>query len=288
MRPARSTLAASIAVLALLAPGTAHADEKEACFTAQESGQADRQQGRLVSARQQFSRCTRPVCPSMIQKDCAERIAELDRVMPSLLVEVRDPGGGDVASYNLKRDGVAVPPATAARPLPVDPGKHTAVIESPGMQPVTRDLLVREGERGRRERIVMTRAGSLAGGHDALAEAGKGRSQRLIGFGLGGLGLAGLGASGVLALRPRSLVDDSNAHCNPSNQCTQQGLDIRADASKAQTASLVLLGVGAAALGAGIVLWATAPSPAARGAGGATWQLAIGGGPGTLHATGMW
>ncbi len=222
----RRALGTALGVAILLAVAPASADPTDACFSAHENGQVVRRAGKLVQARQQFIQCSQTTCPAMNQADCVERVNDIDRVLPTLIVEVKDEAGADVARFTLQLDGVTVPADAAARPIPLDPGAHTAVLEGAGFPRVTREIVLREGDRNRRERVVLTRPGSPVPPRDrpvppkdaAPADPAPGRNQRILAVGVGALGVVGLGAAGVFALKTRSSLDESAPFCDASKR----------------------------------------------------------------------
>jgi tetratricopeptide (TPR) repeat protein len=76
----------------------------------------------------------------------------------------------------------------------------------------------------------------------------------------GGVGIAGLALGTVFVLRAKSKYDDSLAQCPSNNNlCTQQGVSLRDDARSAGNIATASFIAGAVSLGAGAVLWLTAP-----------------------------
>jgi hypothetical protein len=96
---------------------------------------------------------------------------------------------------------------------------------------------------------------------DASRPKGTGNTARWLGITVGGAGLVTLGVAGYYGLKTRSLVGKMNDHCPTLDDCDDQGVRYHDRAATAQTVGFVLLGIGATALGTGIVLYATAPSP---------------------------
>jgi hypothetical protein len=80
---------------------------------------------------------------------------------------------------------------------------------------------------------------------------------------VGGTGLAALGMAGYFGVQTLWLVNEASPRC-PGGSCDDTGYEMMRDASTAQTFGFVFAGIGAALLGTGIVLHATAPSGSAR------------------------
>src|SRR5207244_531978 len=81
-----------------------------------------------------------------------------------------------------------------------------------------------------------------------------GGSQRAVGFVVGGVGLVGIGVGTVFGLQAISKSHDANGLC-PSSPCGDHaGVTLNDDAKRAATISTIAVGVGAAAVVAGVVL----------------------------------
>ena len=126
-------------------------EQTHACVAASTQGQTDRDEGRLLAAREQFLSCTREVCPQIVKKSCAGWLAELSERIPSVVVRVHEAsqqaGQRDVTEARVTLDGSAV--TLDGRSLTLDPGRHTLSVDAPGFSPVERTFLVAEREQGR-------------------------------------------------------------------------------------------------------------------------------------------
>ena len=150
--------------------GLAHAappsEDAQACVAASTRGQTDRDEGRLLAARDQLLSCAREGCPSIVKKSCAGWLTELGERIPSVVVRVHEAGQRDITDAHVLLDGRAV--ALDGRPVPLDPGMHTLSIEAQGGPPIERTFLVAERERGRLF-IVEVPARSVAPANSASA-----------------------------------------------------------------------------------------------------------------------
>jgi len=113
------------AAVARAAPPSADA---QACVAASTQGQTDRDEGRLLAAREQLLACTREVCPSIVKKSCGSWLAELAGRIPSVVVRVHDAGQHDVADARVTLDGRPI--ALDGRPVALDPGTHTLRVQA--------------------------------------------------------------------------------------------------------------------------------------------------------------
>jgi len=243
----------------LLVPCYAHAAEpdKMACISANDSAQDLRRAGKLREAREKLVLCGSTGCPELVRQDCSQRLAEVDGVMPSIVFEAKDAAGNDVAALTITMDGQPVD--KPGMPVQADPGEHRFVFEAEGLLRTEKTIVVREGERERHERVVL--APSAVPGPIAPAPSSNGDTQRTVAFVLGGAGVVGLVVGSVLGLVSKSSYDHAlQTECgNNPNGCSTQGVQDGQGAHGQAAASTVAFVAGAALLGAGAVLYFTAP-----------------------------
>jgi hypothetical protein len=197
-----------------------------------------------------------------------------------LTINVQQP----IPSMRVLRDGVLVGSAQWGSAIPVDPGSRTVEASAPGYKgwlanvEVSRDsaqytLTVPPLEPLPAEApppVVSVVASTAAVASPAAPPAPapgttpRGSAQRTIGLLVGGAGAVGLAVSAVFALVANSKNKDSLRLCDKAdpNACTSAGVSERNDALSAGDAATVALGLGGAALVAGILLWFTSPSGA--------------------------
>jgi|CZKU01.1.fsa_nt_gi serine/threonine-protein kinase len=203
-----------------------------------------------------------------------------------LTITVAQPAPGQ----QVKRDAVLVDPAEWSLGIPVDTGTHTVEASAPGRKSwsITVDV-AQDGAQSTvgipaldeapadstsavpavqspGEAPATSSPGATTEATSTPAPAaGRGGPQRVAGAIVAGVGVVGLGVGGVLALGAKSKYNDSLANCEPAspNLCSAAGLSQRDDARSAGNLATVFVGVGAAAIVAGGILWFTAPrSPA--------------------------
>lgn len=192
-------------------------------------------------------------------------LADLERRVPKLRVVIADRPPG----LMLQKDGKPLPLAALDELIRVDPGTHELVAEAPGYTTLRRSITLAEGQT---EEVALTlrKVGIAPRAHESstptLSSGPRkqaGSPQRTAGLVIGGLGIVGVGAGvvlGVLTASKSSSADASAACQNPSNndliaECNA----LLADARGLQTGTIVAVVAGGAALGTGIVLFATAP-----------------------------
>lgn len=243
-------------VVSLAAPAYA-ASEKQACIAASEKAQGLRTEGHMIAARQQLLVCARDVCPTIVRKDCARWVAEVDEALPSIVLAAKDGAGHDVTDVRVSVDDQPFVDKLDGKSQVIDPGSHVFKFERDGVPPVTETVLVREGEKNRIVQIQWTTPATggagAAGGKDAGSESAKPipPATWILG-GIGVIGLAGFTAFGISA---RSQASDLRSTCAPA--CEQS--DVDAVKRKALFAD-VSLGVGLVAFGAATYFWLAAPT----------------------------
>jgi hypothetical protein len=249
------------AIGVLLVPCYARAAEpnKLECIAANDAAQDLRRAGKLHAAREKLALCVSTSCPGLVREDCAQRLTEVDGVMPSLVFDVKDGAGKDVAAVTVTMDGQRL--NTSGMQVQVDPGEHRFVVEAEGLPSTEKTIVVREGERERHERVVLGLSGARGPMTPSPFSLDDGGSRQTVAFVLGGAGAVGVVAGSVLGLVSKSRYDHAlQIECggNPDG-CSSQGIQDGKSAHGQATASTVAFVAGAALLGAGAVLYLTAP-----------------------------
>ncbi len=274
--------------LALLAATPAWADgTKQQCIDGDVKAQDLRRDGKLSAAREALRQCAAASCPAAVRDDCSKRLDDLDRAQPTLVLAARDAAGNDLVAVTVTMDGQPFADRLPGTPLPVDPGEHTFVFQTPGQPPLEKRLVIRENEQGRREGVTL--GGARAAG-DAAAGAGEGLkgappghgTQKVLALIAGGLGVVGVGVGSAFGLIALSNRNAAQSVC-PGQCSDSSGVSKWSDAKTAGNVSTVAFVVGGVGLAAGAVLWLTAsPAPGP----GATARLGLG--PGSLRLEGTW
>lgn len=205
------------------------------------------------------------------EKYAADRAEALKPRLPKLSIKV--PEAARAAGLSIKRNGAIVGDAAWGIAIPVDPGTHAIAASAPGKKPWASDVEVKqEGQ------LVEITVPVLE--EDAPAPPPPPpqpprvevpppppppqgmSSQKIAGFVTGAAGVVGLGVSFGLGGMAIAKKNESNANgCDAKTDvCNEMGLALRKDALGVATGSSIAFGVGLAALGAGVVLIATAPS----------------------------
>jgi hypothetical protein len=300
-RVRRFCVAVPLALLSL-ASTLASADmTKEQCIDANGKAQDLRREGKLSAARDALRTCASASCPAIVRDDCTKRLDDLERAQPTVIFEAKDGAGNDISVVKVTVDGLPFATRLTGTPLPIEPGEHTFTFEVSGQPTLQKKFVIRESEKGRRERITLgatdtatTRPASASSGAQSPASApplsapppagpssGLG-AQRVLALVVGGIGVVGLGLGGAFGLVAISKKSDAENAC--PGQCTDQsGVTKWSDAKSAGNISTVAFIVGGVALAGGAALWFTGSSESSKGP-----SAQVGIGPGVVQVRGTW
>jgi len=270
----RSVGALGVSVLLSSSAALAAGPTKEACVAANEAAQDLRQGGKLLEAREKLLVCVSDACPRPVREDCAQRLNDVNTAMPTVVFEVKDPGGNDVSAARVTMDGQPLADGVTGRAVPIDPGEHRfAFDDAAGTAHVEQTVVVREGDHDRHVRVVLGTPTTLSSTSAASAptaevrpetpastEAGSG--QRLVGLVAGGVGIAGLAVGGIFGLVSKNTYDHAfQSECRSKpNDCSPQGaLDGQTAHSQAIVSTVGFI-AGGVLLAGGAVLYFTSPS----------------------------
>jgi hypothetical protein len=222
----------------------------------------------------------------------AQRRADgLASKLARLTITVAQPAPGQ----QVKRDGIPVDSAEWNLGIPVDTGPHTVDASAPGRK--SWSITVDVAQDGAQSTVgippleeapadaapsptapavpeAVSSAPASAPPSEPATASGGGGTQRLVGAIVAGVGVVGLGAGGVFALGAKSKYNDSLKNCETANPdlCSSTGISQRDDARSAGNVATVFVGVGAAALVAGGIIFFTAPR-STSGSSAATLQV---------------
>jgi len=246
-------------------PAAADPPTKQQCASADEAAQPLRRTSKLRDAATQLRICTSSACPGPVRDDCAQRLDEVTKAIPTVVFVVRTADAHDLSAVRVSMDGAPLAEHLDGSALEVDPGEHTFSFEGEGLAPFQKQLLLHEGDKGVRVPIVLgpTTPGpaplpavpvppppaSVA----SMADGGSSPTAAYVVLGIGAAGLVATVVTGAIALKDKSSLDSAcGAHkstCPGSSQ---------ADIDSMHTTSLisdVSLGVGVVGLGVGAALW---------------------------------
>jgi hypothetical protein len=254
MNPRRAVFVLT-AASSWLASATVNA-QADLCSQAYEKSQEDRAAGRLNAAIAQLKVCIDASCPAFIREDCSRWMNETEVALPSVVFAVRR-DGQDQMEAEVRCDGAVLVQDLDGKAIPVDPGPHTFTFSIPGLAPIERQLLVREGERNRVVevdfRTLRTNPFLVADKNEPASTAAPSWTSRTyLTYGLGGVGALGIGSFALFAVLGSRQQADLEHDCAPTCRSSQ----VDSVKTKYLIADLSL-GMGLAALGAATYLYVT-------------------------------
>ena len=162
-RIARLLIASTLGVVIATCAPLVHADDAiTQCIAASDKGLDLRKQGKLVDARKTFASCAIATCGADIKDTCEKHIAEINAAMPTLQFEVKDGLGNDLTVVTVSMDGKPLLARLEGTAVSLDPGQHSFHFEAPGQRPIDKTLVLSEGQKDRRERVVFGAAPGVA------------------------------------------------------------------------------------------------------------------------------
>jgi hypothetical protein len=185
---------------------------KASCAQAYESAQENRAAGQLQETRKRLSVCARTECPSFVQKDCARWLEEVERELPSVVIQVEGLDAAAAGQVAIQLDGVVVPEALGG-PIALDPGRHELVAESVGRPSITRVIVAQQGVQNRTVKFDFAPLPPPAPVNDQTLDVGPGgtslRPFADVAWGVGAVGLGMFAVLGTLGRADeRGLKDD--------------------------------------------------------------------------------
>ena len=239
----KTSIASLTLALVLATAATARADT--ACITAYEQTQTLRKDGRPGAAKAQASICARDACPALLTKDCNKWLAELELIIPSVVLDPRAPNGGLRSDVRVKLDGTPLTDRIDAKPIAIEPGSHTFLFEAQGAVAVAVSVVLREGEKSKKVTVSMAAA--------PVVPVVEGRVP--LGFWVfGGVAVAALATSAVFAIDGLGKKSDLD-QCKP--RCAPEDVDAM---STRFTFADVALGAGLVAGAAAVYVLLTRPA----------------------------
>ncbi|HEY6464087.1 MAG TPA: hypothetical protein VIY73_28155 [Polyangiaceae bacterium] len=244
---ARSRVAASLLLAALLTAPFAHADppsKVDACVSAAEAAQHQRKAAHLRDARASLVACAQSECPRVVRDDCSRWLAEVDEALPTVVMRARDSLGHDLTAVRVSLDGAPLVERLDGKAVAIDPGEHTLRFESPDHVGVEQRIVVVEGQHERLVDVVFPAAGAIAVPPASAPPPERTTHRPVASYVVGGFGVLSLGAFATFDALAWSSLHRLQGTCG--TQCAPDQTDAgRRDVVVAATA----LGVGVVALG---------------------------------------
>jgi hypothetical protein len=130
------------------------AEEVVACVRAAEEAQSQRSAHRLRAAFKRLLVCAQSNCPTVVRNDCVFWLAEVEKLLPSVIIEAKDKDGAELTDVSVALDGEPLVSRLDGLSVPVDPGLRTFRFEHVGSTPIEQKFLIREGQKGRSISVV--------------------------------------------------------------------------------------------------------------------------------------
>lgn len=294
---ATSLFALTSAILVGTAAPVSAADPTIAeCLAANDKSISLRGDHKLLAARKELLVCAASTCPGEVRKECMRRIDLVNSSLPTVVIEAKDGSGNDLVAVKVTMDGDVLAEKLDGSALSMDPGAHTFTFEVAGQPPITKQLVIREGQKDRRE-VLQFGAPPAATPSAATTPAkttpnpaietsvdqvssSSGNTQKTLALVAGGVGVVGVALGTVFGLQSVSKHSDAEKKC--PGACTDQaGVDLWNDARSAGNLSTIAFAVGGVGLATGAILWFTAkPSKSSA------MHAYIG--PGSVQIRGTW
>lgn len=259
----RSLVLMLLAKALLSASPAAAAGPARACIEAHETGQIERDAGRLLSAQERFASCTSEACPAMIRRECVALGEAVAAMTPSVVLVAEDSEGRAFEGARATIDGQRTIPLLDWRPLELDPGPHRFELLLPDGRSQTLTPTLRSTEKNRR---IAANFRSLPPPAPASHP-----NRNPLAYIFGGVGVVALGAWGVYALDGRnkqSELENCAPHCQTSDVHSMRKSYLIAD---------LLLGVSLVSLGTGsYFFFSQTDEPTPRGSASTRWVGASG------------
>jgi len=219
----RWILVVSLACAAWRGPATA-AENPLTCAQAYEKAQEERTAGRLKAAIEQLRTCIDSGCATFMREDCVRWMDQTESAIPTVVFSVRE-DGKDVTTLEIVCDGNLLTGTLDGKALPVDPGLHEFTFKLAGLAPVTRQLLIREGERNRIIDVEFSRPHEssppplplVSSNVNTVVPDPRARP-RVLPYALAGVGVLGVAGFTVFGLLGNSAEGNLKRSCAPNCQ----------------------------------------------------------------------
>lgn len=215
-----------------------------------------------------------------------KRANAMEPLLSRIVVHV--PKSADV-EYQVKCDGEPLDAKLWDTPIAVDPGEHHVDVSAKGKSPRSYavrltgagvvEILVDKLEDSQPKALAKKpeTSNALVTEPPAPVEGSSGGAQRTIGLAVIGLGVVGIGAGAYFGGKALGESAEGRRACDTTPCSAQQqanATDANDRAKSSMLASIVSIGAGTVGIAIGTVVYLTAPSSPARGAGPSTRMTA--------------
>jgi hypothetical protein len=213
----------------------------------------EEKRGRIASAWELFRAVIRELPESDERHGIAvSRAAALEKRLPTLVLRLAP---GTPSTTRVRVGTSEIGSGSFGVPLPLDPGKHTLVIEAPGHQSRTVEVVLVGGSAQTVDVVPGTAtASSRQPGPAAIQLPARERSggTKTLGYVLGGIGLVGIAVGTVAGVIVLSKWNTNDEGCDDAAQtCSKRAGEARQSGEAIAPISTAGFVVGALGLGAG-------------------------------------
>ena len=194
-----------------------------------------------------------------MRDECIHRMGEFNAALPTIVFTVKARAGQELSAVKVTMDGEVVADHLDGSAFTLDPGSHQFTFEVAGQPPATDTIILHEGEKGRRETVVVGTAALPLTQSTATTAAGGGSGFRTLGLVVGGAGVVGLATGGIFGAMASSSWSTARSECPSHTGCTAQAIRDHDSASTLATVSTVGFIAGGILLAAGLTFYFTAP-----------------------------
>ena len=276
----RKSLVLCLCASALTLGTWARADATTTCTDASSQGQIQRDAHKLVEARDQFIICAKKECPSVVRKDCATWLEQVQASLPSVVPIAADEAGNSLPDVKVSMDGKLLVDKLDGRAVEINPGTYMFTFEAPDGTKTDKQVVVAEGEKDKRIAATIARPAEMGTGAvtppgtineptppptspSTPAEVPPAVSStspwKPIGIVTTGLGVVGLGLGGFFGMQASTKKD--SAGCDSHSVCpTPTAFSTLSTAKSDGNVSTGLFVAGGVMAAGGIMMWALAPS----------------------------
>ncbi len=259
--------------------------DAQACEDASVQGQKLTKKVQLIEAREAFKQCLDTACPQSVRDDCSAFLADVNARLPTVVL-VASIDGKQATSVSVTIDGKPAATKLDGLAIELNPGVHTFVFTTSDGRTQTVEHAVSESKKSQEISAVFVTAAATPVPAAATPTSGspttpatdetRWSTLKYVGLGTAALGAVVTGVGAVLAMGGASKFNDAN-HCGPDEpqnyEACQPGGSLhqaKADGRSQNTFGYVLVGVGAAVVTTGVILFVVAPSSSKNVATGVT------------------
>ena len=238
---------------------------KVQCKQAAERAQMYRNEGKLLSARDELHQCVLPACPAVVRSYCTRWFEEVEADLPTIVLKVRDGEGNDLSDATVSIDGQRVETWQGGLPIALDPGSHTIQCARADSPPAQASVLLGTAEKRRLLTLTIESAPPnyqeldppVARARPEVEDSSPHRPS-VAAWVVGATTLAAYGSFAYFGTTGRHELDDLHDSCE--GHCEQSKVD-------AAWTKLIIADVslGVAVLGTGLSTWLFVKSMRGKG-----------------------